>query len=407
MSEQAQTTGLPAVDLNDVELFVSGDPHEAWARLRAEDPVHWNESGGFWALTRYDDIAAAYLDPTTFSSAAGTVMGGSFRSKGDSASGQMLICSDPPEHRLLRQQMRQGFTADMVDRVRRCVTENVDEALARFVANGGGDFAVDVAPVLPAGLLRALFDLDPERIEELLGLTRRMIGHRDDSLTGSADPEMVLVATQVEILDIFAQLIEERRRAPRDDFVSLLLASELNGRPLPESQILYNCLNVAVGGDETTPYTAAAAVLALIEHPDSAEVFAQSAEIVPSAVEEVFRWTSTNAYVQRTCTRDTVIRGVEIAAGDHVTLWNASANRDEDHFDEPERFDLARSPNQHLTFGVGPHKCIGMNPARAEITILVERLQASGARFELDGPVERLRSNFMLGITHLPVSVAR
>jgi cytochrome P450 len=398
------------IDLNDTELFVSGDPHAAWAHLRRESPVYWNDAGGgdgFWALTRYRDIADVYRDPAAFSSSQGTVMGGSYRSGADSASGRMLICSDPPEHRLLRQQLHQGFTPDMVRRVSACVTENVREAVDRLLAAGGGDFATEVAPVLPAGLLRAVFDLDRDQIQHLLGLTRAMIGHRDPEWQAGRDETMTLVGTQVEILDLFAELIELRRREPGDDLVSLLLRAEINGRPMTESQILYNCLNVAVGGNETTPYTATAGVLALIEHPDQADRFARDAALLPSAVEEIFRWTSTNAYVQRTATRDVEIRGTLIGAGQSVTLWNASANRDEDQFPGADRFDVARTPNQHIAFGIGAHRCIGMNPARAEITILFEHLRSLGVRFALAGPIERLRSNFMLGIKHLPVTVTR
>ncbi|GAA0712689.1 cytochrome P450 [Dactylosporangium roseum] len=398
------------IDLGDTELFVSGDPHATWARLRRERPVYWNGTGdgdGFWALTRYRDLARVYRDPATFSSEQGTVMGGSYRSGADSASGQMLICSDPPEHRLLRQQLHQGFTQEMVRRVSHRVAENVREAVDRFVAAGGGDFATEVAPMLPAGLLRAVFDLDHDQIRHLLGLTRAMIGHRDPELQTGRDESMTLVGTQVEILDLFAELIEQRRRRPGDDLVSLLLRSEINGRPMTESQILYNCLNVAVGGDETTPYTATAGVLALIEHPEQAERFRRDADLLPTAVEEIFRWTSTNAYVRRTATRDVEIGGTLISRGQSVTLWNASANRDEEQFPDADRFDLARSPNQHLAFGIGAHKCIGMNPARAEITILFEQLRSRGLRFALAGPVERLRSNFMLGIKHLPVTVTR
>jgi cytochrome P450 len=414
-------------DLTDIDLFVNGDPHAAWAWLRANEPVYWNPDsgpgGGFFALTRYDDLAAVYVDHTTYSSKEGTVMGGSFRSQNDTASGQMLICADPPDHRLLRQQVHQGFSNAMVDRIANVVSEYADRALTQLVADGGGDLAVDVAPELPAGVLAAMFGLSRDEAHYLLDLTRDMIGYRDAEYAGSdhagsdhagsdyagsdyaASAQMGLVAAQVKIFDFLAELTEKRRREPKHDLPSMLLKSEVNGRPMTDGQILYNCLNVVVGGNETTPYTACAGTLALIEHPDQAERFYANPAVLGTAVEEILRWTSTNAYVGRTATRDTEIRGVPIKAGQRLTLWNASANRDEAKFDHADSFDVARDPNQHLAFGVGVHRCIGQTVARQEVTIFFQHLQQHGIRFTLAGPVERLASNFMLGTKHMPVSV--
>ncbi|MFC7827874.1 cytochrome P450 [Streptomyces sp. NPDC057362] len=395
------------IDLNDLDLFVSGDPHAAWSWLRRNAPVYWNSTpeGGFWALTKYEDVAAAYIDASAFSSRFGTVLGGSYRSTADTASGQMLICSDPPDHRLLRQQVHKAFAPWMIEKATRRVVEFLDAALDKFVAAGGGDFATEVALELPAGFLSAMFDLGRDDAFRLLRLTRSMIGHKDQEYAGSARTGMTLVASQVEIFDMISELMERRRREPGGDLVSILCSAEINGRPMTESQILYNCLNVAVGGNETTPYTATAAVLALADHPDQADRLIADPGLLGTAVEEVFRWTSTNAYVQRTATRDVELRGTLIRAGESVTLWNASANRDEEQFPDPDVFDVSRTPNQHLAFGVAAHRCIGMGGARQEITLLMRALAERRLRFEVAGPVERLRSNFMLGVKHLPVTV--
>ncbi len=398
------------IDLTKTELFVNGDPHAEWAWLRRNAPVYWNENhqgGGFWALTRYRDVTASYLDPVTFCSRKGTVMGGSYRSTMDSASGQMLVCSDAPQHRLLRQQVQRWFAPKMLVRVGQQVVEYLRPAIEGMLADGGGDFATDVASQLPAGFLSAVFTLGHAQAHHLLGLTRTMIGFQDrEYRKNGADEALTLVAAQVEIFDVLTELLRRRRRSPVDDLASLLLQAEINGRPMTDSEILYNCLNVAVGGAETTPHTAAAGVLALIEHPDQAQRLSEDASLLPTAIEEIFRWTSTNAYVQRTATRDAQIRETHIAAGDTITLWNASANRDEEQFPNANRFDIGRTPNPHIAFGVGTHRCIGTATARQGITLLVEHLRARGARFELAGPIERLRSNFMLGIKHLPVTIA-
>jgi len=400
-------TAVP-VDLTDTDLFCHGDPYQAWAWLRDNAPVYWNpdrDGGGFWALTRYDDLAAVYVDHDTFSSKRGTVMGGSFRSDADTASGQMIICADPPDHRLLRQQVHQGFGSSMVERISAQVRDYVEAGFDRLIRDGGGDLATGLALELPAGVLATMFGLSREEAFHLLDLTREMIGYQDDEYRADGDAQMLLVSTQVKIFDFLTGLTTRRRADPGDDLPSLLVRSKLNGRPMTFGQILYNCLNVVVGGNETTPYTACGGVRALIEHPDQADRFYADPRGLPTAVEEILRWTSTNAYVGRTATRDVLIHGVPIEAGQRLTLWNASANRDETKFPHADRFDVTRTPNHHMAFGVGVHRCIRQVVARLEVTLFFESLQRRGVRLELAGPVERLRSNFMLGTKHMPVSV--
>jgi len=317
----------------------------------------------------------------------------------------MLICSDPPAHRLLRQHVHKAFGPRMMDKASRHVRAYLNEALDRLTAAGGGDFAVDIAPRLPAGLLAAMFDIGLDDALHLLRLTRMMIGFRDEEYLGDGGASMTLVAAQVEIFDFLTELLDQRRRDPGEDLVSILLAERTNGRELSESQILYNALNVAVGGNETTPFTASAIVETLIRHPDEEGRLHADPTLLNTAVEELFRWTSTNAYVCRTTTRDVTVRGVAIPAGATLTLWNASANRDEEQFPHADLLDFGRTPNHHVAFGVANHRCIGMGAARMEITMLVEELLRRGLRFTLSGDIERMRSNFMLGIKHLPVEV--
>lgn len=395
------------IDLDDLDLFVSGDPHAAWAWLREHAPVYRNPTagGGHWALTRYADVVGVYRDPSAYSSRNGTVLGGSYRSATDTASGQMLICSDPPEHRLLRQHVHKAFGAPMLDRAGVFVRRYLGEALDRFAADGGGDFAADIAPLLPAGLLAAMFGIGRDDAMRLLRLTRTMIGHRDREYAGPSTSAMALVAAQVEIFDLLTDLLDRRRTEPGEDLVSILVAARTNGRPLPESQILYNALNVAVGGNETTPFTASAIVETLIAHPEQERRLHADPGLLGTAVDELFRWTSTNAYVCRTTTRDVTIRGVPIPAGETLTLWNASANRDPEAFPHAGRLDLGRTPNHHVAFGVANHRCIGMAAARLEITLLMRELLDRNLRFRLAGRVDRLASNFMLGIKHLPVEL--
>jgi cytochrome P450 len=397
----------PTIELTNVDAFVEQRHHEMFAWLRAHEPVFRDESG-FWALTRYDDICAAYLDHATFSSARGPMLGGSFSSgEVDSAANRMLVASDPPRHRMLRQLMHKVFDPSFVTRTATQVEQVVNRAVDTALADGGCDFAVDIAPELPAGALMAMVGVSHDEAHELIGMTRRMIGFRDPNwVDTSGDERLRLAVIQSEIFEFFAEILRHKRRRPGDDMVSILAAAEVNGRRLPEEDILYNCVNVAVGGNETSSYSAVAGVLALIENPDQHDLLLLDPDLVGPAVNEVLRWATTNAYVLRVPTRDVEVGGRLIREGEPVTLWNVSANRDEAHFPDGDRFLVRRSPNRHITYGAGIHRCIGSVVAQVELPILFRRLADSRVRFEPAGDVVRLRSNFIQGITSLRVRMS-
>jgi cytochrome P450 len=405
------TTSTPTIDLTDVDTFAANRHHEMFDWLRANDPVHWQppgETGGFWSLTRYDDVAAAYTDHTTFSSAGGVMLGGSFRNEVDTAANRMLVASDPPRQRMLRQVMRGVFSPANIDRVAARVEALVDRAITTALADGGCDFATAIAPELPVGALMAIIGISYEDAHELVRLTHEMVGYRDPAVAGAGgDDRLRLAGVQADIFEFFADLVRARRADPRDDLVGILLRAKLNGRPLPEEDILYNCLNVAVGGNETTGYTACSGLIALMDHPDQHERLCADPGLLDGALAEMLRMASTNAYTHRVATRDVEIGGRAITRGESVVLWNVSANRDETHFADPHRFDLARTPNRHLTFGTGIHRCVGAQLGHTELATLFRRVIAAPARFTPAGEPTRLRSNFMLGVTGLPVHLAR
>jgi cytochrome P450 len=254
-------------------------------------------------------------------------------------------------------------------------------------------------------------EIDYERAGHLIGLTRQMIGYRDP-LFGAGPLESVeeqrlrLGVVQVEIFEFFLDLIEERRSRPGRDLVGMLLTAEVNGRPLAEEDVIYNCMNVAVGGNETSSYTACAGMLELARNPAHLALLAEQPRLTNSAVDEMVRWASVNAYVQRVAVRDLTICDKQIRAGQVVTLWNVSANYDEDQFTDARVFDATRSPNRHVSYGGGLHRCIGATFAQVELSTLLERLVAAAVEFEVAAPVRRLRSNFILGITELPIAVS-
>jgi cytochrome P450 len=221
----------------------------------------------------------------------------------------------------------------------------------------------------------------------------------------SGDERLRLASTQAEIFSFFYDLVRVRRSRPGSDLVSVLAQARINGRPLPEEDILYNCLNVTVGGNETSSHTASSGMIALAYHLDQDERLRNDPALLDSAIREILRWSSTNAYVQRIAARDVEIAGKRVQRGDSVTLWNAAANRDPDQFREPDQFDLTRTPNRHLSYGSGIHRCIGATLAHVELSILFRRLLARKVRWELAGEPRRVRSNFILGVSSLPLRI--
>ncbi|MGC4853343.1 cytochrome P450 [Micromonospora sp. DT4] len=395
------------IDLTDVDVFARGEHHPMLHRLRETDPVHWHplpQGSGFWALTRHTDVTAAYLDHGAFLSSGGAMIGGSYRNDADSAAGRMLVSSDPPRHRLLRQHMHRAFSPAAVDRIAQRVTALVDDALDTALADSGCDFATQIGPQLPAGALMGMMDIGHVDALALIDMTRRMIGFRDSSYVElSGDERLRLATIQAEIFEFFYDLLLARRTHPGSDLISELAALTINGRGLPEEDILYNCLNVAVGGNETTSHTASSGMVALADHPDQLARLRDDHRLLDTAVNEILRWSSTNAYVQRIAARNIEVAGRQIQRGDSVTLWNVAANRDPEQFADPDRFDVGRTPNRHLSYGSGIHRCIGAALAHVELTILFKRLIERGVRWELAGEVRRVRSNFILGISSLPI----
>jgi len=395
------------IDLADPNLFASGEHYAALARLRADTPMHWNPvaDGGFWAVTRYDDVTAAHRNPA-LSSAYGAILGGSFNSDRDTASGRMVVCSDPPQHSQLRSMLMPLFSAQWVRRIGAQVQLLVAEAIADLAERGGGDLTSELTSALPVGALMTFFAVDRAAARTLLQLTHDMIGYRDPEHHGGYDDDQLRLAeAQAAIFDFFDDLIDDRRGRPSDDAVSHLLTVRRCGRPLSHDVVLFNLMNLAVGGNETTPHTAAHGLLELIEHPDQLARLRSDPTLVASTVEEMLRWASTNAYVQRVAVAPTEVAGVPVAVGDALTLWNCSANRDERIFADPDRFDVGRHPNRSVAFGSGIHHCIGSMTARAELAALVSLFADSQVVLRRDGDIRRLRSNFMLGITRLPVAV--
>lgn len=398
---------LEEINLIDLELFVSGDPHEAFRVLRREAPVHWQEPKpglGFWSVTRYDDALSVYHDPATFSSERGIALTmSSIPADAQPGFGQMMIMTDPPLHTRQRQVINKRFTPRAVEPyepgIRKITSEIIDDVAER----GACDFVVDVAARLPSAVTCEMMGIAPQDRDLMFTIANMSIGAEDPEYQSGRSAVETGQQAQAEAFSYFSRLIEERRREPGEDLISAFVHGEIDGRKVTDMEVLFNAFLLLIAGQETTRNAASGGMLAMIQHPDQYQRLKQDAALFPTAIEEILRWTTPVTHIMRTAKADAELRGQQIRKGDMVVIWNASANRDEQAFPDPYRFDLSRAPNDHLAFGHGEHFCLGANLARLELRVLLEELMRRLPDIELAGEPQRLRSNFVAGIKHMPV----
>jgi cytochrome P450 len=396
--------------LYSAEFFAVGDPWAYLADLRENHPVsiHRRADGyEFYALTRYHDVYAAYVDHARLSSAYGTMIDGSYRPQKDSASGRMLIVADEPAHAVIKKPIKSsGFNRVMLSRIGETVRRNVRQALGQLSVGDRLDFSKVIAPELPKGVLEVLFGIGPQDAGGLLEATRMMIGYRDEAYVG-ASPLDALVDAQLEVLDFIDELIEQRIRSGSSDDMIGFLAQCVAAGEMPRDVALLNGLNVAVGGNETTPHTASLTIDTINGEPSQWRKLVEGEVSCEVATQEFLRWTSTNSYVQRLTVADFAVGEYVIPAQSFVALWNMSANRDPSVFQEPDSFVIDRPDNKQIAFGAGVHRCIGAPVATLEIEMFIEELASWDKAFAVVGTPQRLRSNFMLGLTELQVEVVK
>ncbi|MFJ8198691.1 cytochrome P450 [Streptomyces sp. NPDC096152] len=396
---------LDAVDLTDPRTFVTGSPgelHDLWQRFRTERPVHHHRPTpgrpGFWALTRYEDVLAVYKDNARFTSERGNVLA-TLLQGGDSAAGKMLAVSDGARHRAIRNLMLKSFSPRALRNVVEQVRIRTRDLLAQALERDGFDYAEAIAEHIPMGTICDLMAVPPQDRQPLLDWNKQVLSA--DSSEGT--PEDAWLARN-EILLYFSDLARSRRRNPGDDVISALATGEIEGRPLTEEEIVLNCYSLIIGGDESSRMASIGAVLGFVEHPDQWRAFKAGEVGVDSATEEVLRWTTPAMHFGRRALVDVEIGGRTVPAGDVVTLWNTSANFDESVFADPRRYDLGRTPNKHVTFGFGPHFCLGAFLGREELKALLDALRDMVGTVESRGPAERVYSNFLYGYSSAPVA---
>lgn len=396
------------IDLLDPGPFGRNDFWPTFTWLRAHSPVHWHpepgsDDGGFWVLSRHRDIMKVYADSDTFSSARGMRLGSDPAAVAAVAQ-RMLIVSDVPHHTRLKRALHQAFGPQQMPRLEAMVEKVVGELVTEALEHDELDF-IDLAKQLPNRVVCAMMGIPRADWAWIGALTTDAFDSPDDEVRTNAHSEIFLY---------FIELLAERRARPGDDLVSQIahdtLVDEGDGveRPLSDHEIVFNLNGVLSGANETTRYSAAGAVHMFAEHPDQWRLLRGLGQGgVAPAVEEILRWTTPGVHALRTAVRDTEINGIPVAEGARVTLWNVSANRDEDVFADPHAFRVDRRPNRHVAFGHGRHLCLGARLARFELGALLTEMLGVLDGFELAGPVTFNSSNFTWGINALPVRLLR
>jgi cytochrome P450 len=395
------------IDLSDHDAFVEAVPHEAFAALREHDPVHWNpepDGPGFWAVTRYGDIRAVHRDVATYSSEIGGTSLEDLEPEYIEAR-KSMIDMDPPRHDELRGLIARRFTPRAVGVWEEQVRTVTREVLDRALPMGEFDFVAEIASEIPMQVFAEILGVPQDE--------RRVIIEIGDRLLGNADPEYAVPPDDahrhlpfsspaaLEMFEFGRRLAAQRRKDPRNDIIT-----QLAFEPLTQQEFDVYFVLLATAGNETTRHTITHGLLGLLEHPEEIARLRDDPSLGRSAAEEMLRWATPVHHFRRTAAVDTELGGTEIKAGDKVTTWFVSGNRDETVFEEPDRFDGGRTPNPHMAFGPGGiHHCMGAHLAKMEIRIAFEELLARTDAIELAGTPERLRSNFFNGIKRLPVRV--
>jgi cytochrome P450 len=325
----------------------------------------------------------------------------------------ILIMMDPPKHVKMRRLVNKGFTPRAVNAMEPEIRRIANEVLDKLAGQSECDFVLKVASQMPLAVICGMMGLAEEHWPLMFELTNKLLGSDDaeyqtdvpEDQRGTSDASrqtaMVGMAT---LMGFFQQVLQDRRLNPREnDLVTILLEAEYEGEKLTEADLLAFCFLLIVAGNETTRNAISGGMQAFSEHPAEKARLLADMSLMDSAVEEVLRWVSPVYHMARTVTAETEIRGRQIQAGQRIVMWYPAVNRDEDVFDDPYRFDITRTPNDHLAFGIGEHFCLGAGFARKELKVMFEELFRRFPDIETTGPPERLRSNIVSGIKHLPV----
>ncbi len=402
------TSAGDSVEVTAPRLYLDGIPYDRFAALRAAPGLTWHpyEDGGFWAVTRHEDVRAVSRQPTIFSSGIGHTNLWDLEADALEAR-RSLIDTDAPEHTRLRRIVSRRFTPGNVARLTAATRALAAELLDGFVAAGGGDWVKSVAAPLPIRVIMLMLGVPESDADYLVELSDHLVEGTGDRPTlapdafGNTTPLRLLPFASPASHALYAygeELGARRRQEPTEDLVTgMVRAADTGFLPPAAYRNLFHLLVFA--GNETTRTAIVHGALAFAERPDELRRLHEHPELIDTAVEEVLRWASPVMHMRRTTRCDTSLAGTDIAAGDKVVMWYASANRDPEAFQDPFAFDVSRSPNDHFAFGGGGHHfCLGASLARMEIKVLIQELLQRRIGLHRAGEPERIASNFVHGV---------
>ena len=400
-------------ELDKWETFINGQPFELFERLRREAPVYWHEESlefepGFWALTKHEDIITVSKDPQTFSSA----VGGHLMTMGDpevvdpsavAAIVGNMIGMDPPDHQIYRKMVAPSFTPKAIRSLEDDMRLKIRELLDNVSDKGEFNFVTEISEQLPLWVLCEMMGIEESERPRIRDLVNNLT---DASINADPDKSMQVWFNYMELFKMGRDMIEERRKNPTDDLMSVVANTKVEGGELPPELLDGFFLLMVIAGNETTRNTITGGLMALTENPEEREKLLKDPTLISNATDEMLRWVTSVIYFRRTATKDTQIRGQDIKKGDKVVMWYGSANRDEDIFENGHLFQVDRqNAKKHLAFGAGEHLCLGNRLGHMQIRILFEEMLERYPNIHSTSEPVRVPSNFLAGISELKVSI--
>jgi cholest-4-en-3-one 26-monooxygenase len=395
---------LSEIDLSDSRNYVAEVPHEWFAALREQAPVFWHEEKegpGFWAVTRYNDCVAVNRDAEHFSSARKAPFIWDLPEDAVEQQRLMMLVMDPPLHTRYRRLVSKGFTPRMIAQLEEKIHRTTDRIIDTVIEKGEADFVTDISAELPLIVIADLLGVPQDDRHSMFDWSNRMIG-REDSEYGITEEEATAAA--FELYAYAEKLFADKRADPHEDLMSSLTQVEVEGEKLSEIELELFFLLLTVAGNETTRNLISGAMATFFSFPDQWQRLLDDRTLLPTAIEEMLRFVTPVMNFRRQTTSPVEIGGQKIGEDEKVVFFHISANRDSDIFDDPDRFDVGRTPNPHIAFGGGgPHFCLGANLARMEIKVMFEHLLDRLPDLHPEGETQRLQSSFINGVKHLPV----
>jgi cytochrome P450 len=391
------------IDLYDPDGYVDGPPHAVLEQLRREQPVYRQpmpDGTEYWAVLRHADVVHVARHSTVFSASLGGVVLEDLSEESLAMMRDMVLAMDPPRHVDYRRNLAPHFKARVIGELEPRIRAICRAILDDVSLDTEIDFVHDVCAKLPSQVVGELVGIPQEDWPKIHAWSEQNSGGQDPDIMSGEEPDY---SASIEMAMYAIGLAEKRRAEPQEDLATLILAADIDGRPMTEIEFGSFFVQLVTAGNDTTRTMLSSGLLALVQHPEQLSMLRSDPSLIPGAVEEILRWANPLHYFRRTASEDTVIGDQPIAAGEKVAMMYTSANRDEAVFANPHDFDIRRDPNPHLSFGIAEHFCLGVHLARLEGRIFFEELVTTFDGIELTGEPRRQRSNLNNALKSMPV----